>query len=90
MMNGKMSGAIDPKKKAIEELMQHLDQKDDMELGEIVKPKAVEVLPEEMSEHAEPDGDEAVAIQMEGGSEKPEMSPEELEELIEALQSKLA
>ena len=85
-----MDAGMDPKNKAIEELLAYLGEQDGMELGEAVKPKgvgieAIKVEPmegEEMAEgagvsHGEPDGDESG------------MAPEELEELIEAIQSKL-
>ena len=87
----------DAKKKAIEELMAHLDMKDGEELGSAINPKAIEVTKIEGEPdgdeakspgmHGEPDGDEAAPMEAEGA--EPKMSPEEMEELIEAIQSKL-
>lgn len=74
MMNG-----MDPKKKVLEELMSYLDEKDGAELGEAMKPKGVEVAVEEVSEVPAPEGEAS-----------PQMSEEELAELIEAIQSKIS
>lgn len=80
----------DAKKKAIEELMAHLDMKDGEELGAAIKPKEDPATPieAEKPEGIEPDGDEAPGI-AEGDDSDSKMSPEEMEELIEAIQSKL-
>lgn len=91
MMFGKKCG-LDPKKKAIEELLGYLDEKDGEELGEVVKPKSIEVTKIEKS--AEPDEEMPEVEGMEKaegveGSESTKMSEEELAELIEAIQSKL-
>lgn len=78
-----MIGQMDAKKKALEELMGYLDGKDGEELGGALAPKP-DVAPVE-AVGIEP-GVEEVAIE---GVEKPELSEEEIAELIEALQSKL-
>jgi len=82
----------DPKKQAIDELMQYLDGKDGEELGEVVKPKgpAIEVAKIEKvgDEPSEAHGADDVAKM--GDPSKPEMSDDEIAELIEALQSKLS
>lgn len=92
MLNGKM----DPKRKAIEELMAYLDSKDGEELGEVIKPKAAEVevtkidgSPEMGAEGEEGEKGEKPEILAVEGEAKPEMSEEELSELIEALQHKV-
>lgn len=82
---------MDPKKKAIEELMAHLDMKDGNDLGDDMKPKgaAVEVTKiGAMDGDQEPDDDDSPGV-MSDGVDKPKMSDEELQELIEAIQSKL-
>ena len=82
----------DAKKKAIEELMAHLDQKDGDDLGSAMKPKEeiIEAPEMEKAEGMEPDGDEAPKVEIETAQgAEPKMSPEEMEELIEAIQSKL-
>lgn len=88
-----MSAMKDPKSKALEELMAYLDQKDGEELGEVIKPKGmgVEVTKVEKigGEHGEPDGDEMTPEGLSDGEAQPGMSDEEMDELIEALQSKL-
>lgn len=86
-----MKCGLDPKKKAIDELMGYLDGKDDEELGSAVKPKGlgVEVTKvEKLGGEGEemPEGEELAAVE---GEAKPKMSDEEISELIEALQSKL-
>lgn len=87
------SDKMDPKKKVLEELMAHLDQKDGEELGQAIKPKGVglEVMKvEKLGDESElPEGlGEEPALEAAEGSD-PKMSPEEIEELIEAIQSKL-
>jgi hypothetical protein len=81
MMMDKMGA----KKKAIEELMCYLDQKDGDELGSAMKPKEAEIEVTKVEGMGEP---EAEAVVAEEGTE-PKMSDEELEELIQAIQSKL-
>lgn len=89
-----MNAMMDPKKKAIEELMAHLDMKDGEDLGSAMKPKAVEVAAISDDGAPEPDGDESPGVSADGsevpqeGSE-PKLSDEEIAELIEALQSKM-
>lgn len=83
---------MNAKKRAIEELMAHLDEKDGEELGAAMKPKEEPVLEVESEEKmpgtgGEPDGDEGMKVEVEAEGSK--MSPEEMEELIEAIQSKL-
>lgn len=82
---------LDAKKKALEELMAHLDEKDGEELGAAIKPKeepavAVEIEAEK-PEGVEPEVEGVAEVEGEGSGSK--MSPEEMEELIEAIQSKL-
>jgi hypothetical protein len=96
MMLGKKSG-FDPKGKAIEELLSHLGMSDDKDLGDAVKPKVASIEVAKIAKpdgQQEPDGDEGMGMPGdqdgdEMGAKKPEMSDEELQELIEALQSKL-
>lgn len=86
---------IGAKKKAIDELMSYLDQKDGEELGDSLKPKdgmGVEVMKVDKLGDDEDGsaGEESPGMDM--GSEdpsKPKMSDEELEELIQAIQSKI-
>jgi hypothetical protein len=87
---------FDPKKKAIDELMSYLDGKDGEELGSAMKPKDAHGLEvtkiEALGDDGKPEGDEQSPGVMpdEGGEgDKPKMSPEEIEELIEALQAKV-
>lgn len=99
MMNGKSMGSFDPKKQAIEELMKYLDHRDGQDLGESMKPKGmgVEVTKvQKLGEDGSPMTEDAEEI-TESPEEKvleakasPEMSDEEMDELIEALQSKLS
>lgn len=79
-----MKGMFDPKKTAIQELLAHLGKHDDEELGEMVKPKDAALEVTKVEADGEPVGAE---LEVEG---KPELSDEEISELIEALQSKLA
>jgi hypothetical protein len=87
---------FDPKKKVIEELMQYLSSKDDDDLKGSMTPDAgglevtkVEGMPEEKDGEApsadgisDGDGDE-------GSNPDSKMSDEELNELIEAISSKM-
>lgn len=86
------SGSMDPKKKVLEELMAHLDEKDGSELGDAMKPKGLEVEVTKVGELGadgeEPILEEGAEVASEG-AETPAMSEEELAELIEAIQSKL-
>lgn len=84
-----MFGKMDPKKKALEELMSHLDSRDGEELGEVVKPKGVGIEMTKVEKMGEPDGDEVPGMGSDEG-DKASMSEEEIQELIEALQSKLS
>lgn len=77
-----MHGKFDAKNKALDELMAYLDQKDGEELGAAVKPPEPEI---EVEAEASPGGEEAAVVEAEGAS--PEMSEEELQQLIEALQA---
>lgn len=86
------SGMMNAKQKAIDELMGYLDDRDGKDLEEAMKPKidGAEV-PEVESvdgDSAEPVGEEAMAVGVEGEA-APKMSEDELAELIEAIQSKL-
>ncbi len=81
-----MGGGMDAKKKALEDLMGHLDGKDGEELGAAVKPKAVEVT--KVGVDADPGSDDGSGAMCEDEG-KGKLSPEEIEEIIEALQSKL-
>jgi hypothetical protein len=86
-----MMFGMDPKKKALQELMSHLDMKDGKDLGAAMKPKAgIEVTKIENlgPGHTEPDADTSPGMSADGG-DKPKMSDDELQELIEAIQSKL-
>ena len=88
-----MNGMKEPKSKAIEELMAYLDGKDGEELGAAIKPKGASIEMTKVEKlgdegHAEPDGDEGAVLEVEGDG-SPKMSDEEMDELIQALQSKL-
>lgn len=90
---------MDPKKNAIDELMKYLDQKDGDELGEAMKPKApegIEIAKVKVGDDSQGDdqpsaapgaGGDADAQPMDG--DKPQMSDDEIQELIEMLQQKL-
>ncbi len=85
-----MRMGFNPHQSAIEELLKHLDQSDDDDLGSAMKPKdaaGVEV----MKVEAKPDGSEPDGNESPGTSDgnEPKLSDEEIQELIEALQSKL-
>lgn len=89
-----MDGKMDARKRAIEELLAHLDMKDGEELGSVVKPKDVAVEAISVKKPGEPDGDEGMdapgmAPGSEGDDSGSKMSDEELDELIQAIQSKL-
>jgi hypothetical protein len=90
---------FDPRKKAIDELMSHLDKSDDDDLSSAMKPKGVEVtkvgvMGGDDDESQSPGimdqdkdvGDGTTETDSMGG---PKLSDEEIQELIEALQSKL-
>ncbi len=90
-----MKMGFDPRKTAIEELMQHLNKSDDDDLGAAMKPKGVEVTKVGvMGDTKDPDGDgdddskELGAVQVDGSGE-PKLTDHEIQELIEALQQKL-
>lgn len=83
---------FDPHSTAIEELMKHLDKSDDDDLGVAMKPKAdgVEMTKIGVTGDSDMDGDK----DMSGGTPDmgdggPKLSDDEIQELIEALQSKL-
>lgn len=90
-----MMKSMDPNKSVLEELLKYLEGKDGMDLSEAMKPKdeGLKVTQVEKigDEGDQPDGDEMAAIEAASGadSEKPKMSEEEIDELIEAMQSKL-
>ena len=87
MMLGKF-GKMDAKKKVIEELMSYLDGKDGEELKGAITPKAV-VIESEMKPEMECEKAEGLMLGAKEESSEPKMSDEELQELIEAIQSKL-
>jgi hypothetical protein len=102
LMNGKKGASMSPmdaKGSVLDELLSHMDGLDGEDLKSAMNPQdpAAEAgssgsEPMEGMEGAnEPDGDEAagVAVIADGGGAAAKMSPEEMEELIEAIRSKL-
>lgn len=81
------------KKNAIDELMAYLDEKDGEDLGSAIKPKELEV--EAVAVEGEEPGEVVAGNEVdpigspEGASGEPQLSEEEVAELIEAIQSKL-
>jgi hypothetical protein len=100
LMNGKKGASMSPmdaKGSVLDELLSHMDGLDGEDLKSAMNPQdpaAAEAGSESMEgmEGAnEPDGDESagVAVIADGGGAAAKMSPEEMEELIEAIRSKL-
>lgn len=87
---------MDAKDRVLQELMAHLDKKDGDDLGEAMKPKGmglevtkIDKIGDEPEDSNGDSGEEvSPGMEAQDGS-SPKMSDEEMQELIEAIQSKL-